>query len=89
MNHPRREGGFGNRVAGLDPDVVVDLVCFTPGSATALVERLPGEVGDLVHCGTAWRYGPADRLPISETTGTPPSNERSSAGMRRPRRWSR
>ena len=36
-------GTFGDRVAGLNPDVVVDLVCFTLESATALVERLRGE----------------------------------------------
>src|SRR5689334_9989147 len=33
-----REGTFGDRVVGLGPDVVVDLVCFTLESATALVE---------------------------------------------------
>lgn len=62
-------------MAGLDPDVVVDLVCFSLESATALVERLRGEVGHLLHCGTLWRYGPSNRLPISETTGTPPVGE--------------
>jgi hypothetical protein len=31
---------FPNRVAGLRPDVVVDLICFTLDSAAALVERL-------------------------------------------------
>jgi nucleoside-diphosphate-sugar epimerase len=69
------EGGFGDRVAGLGPDVVVDLVCFTLDSATALVERLRGEIGHLVHCGSVWRHGPADKLPISEATGTPPVGE--------------
>jgi nucleoside-diphosphate-sugar epimerase len=69
------EGTFGDRVAGLAPDVVVDLVCFTLDSATALVERLRGGVGHLVHCGSVWRHGPADRLPISESSGTPPVGE--------------
>lgn len=69
------EGSFGDRVAGLSPDVVVDLVCFTLDSATALVERLRGEVGHLLHCGTLWRYGPSEKLPISESTGTPPVGE--------------
>src|SRR3954471_19612985 len=39
------EGTFPKRVAGLRPDVVVDLICFTLDSATALVERLRGETG--------------------------------------------
>ncbi|MFF7640130.1 NAD-dependent epimerase/dehydratase family protein [Streptomyces canus] len=69
------EGTFGDRVAGLEPDVVIDLVCFTLDSATALVERLRGEVGHLVHCGSVWRHGPADKLPISESTGAPPVGE--------------
>ncbi|MFF0013749.1 NAD-dependent epimerase/dehydratase family protein [Streptomyces sp. NPDC005374] len=69
------EGTFGDTVAALDPDVVVDLVCFTFEAATALVERLRGEVGHLLHCGTVWRCGPSDKVPISETTGTPPVGE--------------
>jgi nucleoside-diphosphate-sugar epimerase len=68
-------GTFGDRVAGLSPDVVVDLVCFTLESATALVERLRGEIGQLLHCGSVWRFGPSVKLPISEDTGTPPVGE--------------
>lgn len=61
-----REGTFGERVTGLGADVVVDLVCFTLESATSLVERLRGQAGHLVHCGSIWRYGPSRKLPISE-----------------------
>jgi nucleoside-diphosphate-sugar epimerase len=63
-----REGTFGNRVVGLRADVVVDLVCFTLESATSLVERLRGEIGHLLHCGSVWRYGPSLKVPISEDT---------------------
>src|ERR687884_394620 len=36
-------GIFGARVADLQPDAVIDLICFTPGSARQLVEALrPG-----------------------------------------------
>ncbi|GII04586.1 NAD-dependent epimerase/dehydratase family protein [Planobispora takensis] len=69
------EGVFGSRVAGLSPDVVVDLICFTVEAATALVERLRGGTGHLLHCGSVWRYGPSHKLPISETTGTAPFGE--------------
>jgi nucleoside-diphosphate-sugar epimerase len=61
-----RNGTFAGRVAGLRPDVVVDLVCFTLESATSMVDRLRGEVGHLLHCGSIWRYGPSRKLPISE-----------------------
>ena len=65
-----RDGSFGGRVAELRPDVLVDLVCFTLESATSLVDRLRGELGHLLHCGSVWRYGPSRKLPISEATGS-------------------
>jgi len=68
-------GTFGDRVAGLRPDVVVDLICFTLDSATALVERLRGETGHLLHCGSIWRAGPSRKVPITEDDGTPPVGE--------------
>ena len=61
-----REGTFGDRIAGLRPDVVIDLICFTLHAATALVERLRGKTGHLLHCGSIWRAGPSVRLPITE-----------------------
>jgi nucleoside-diphosphate-sugar epimerase len=70
-----REGTFPNRVAGLHPDVVIDLICFTLDSATALVRRLRGETGHLLYCGSIWRCGPSLKVPISEDNGTPPIGE--------------
>lgn len=61
-----RDGTFADRVAGLKPDVVVDLVCFTLDSAASLVQRLRGEVAHLLHCGSIWRYGQSLKLPIRE-----------------------
>src|SRR6478752_2680635 len=37
-----RDGAFGSLVAGLRPDAVVDLMCFTPAQAQQLVEALDG-----------------------------------------------
>jgi nucleoside-diphosphate-sugar epimerase len=70
-----RDGSFPDRVADLRPDVVVDLICFTLDSATALVERLRGAVGHLLHCGSIWRSGPSVKVPITEENGTPPVGE--------------
>jgi nucleoside-diphosphate-sugar epimerase len=70
-----RDGTFPDRVAGLRADVVIDLICFTLDSATALVERLRGETGHLLHCGSIWRHGPSQKLPIREDDGTPPFGE--------------
>lgn len=65
-----RTGDLAERVAGLRAEVVVDLICFTLESASSLVDRLRGEVGHLLHCGSAWRYGASRKLPISEEPGS-------------------
>jgi nucleoside-diphosphate-sugar epimerase len=74
-----REGTFPNRVAGLQPEVVVDLICFTLDSATALVQRLRGETGHLLYCGSIWRHGPSLKVPITEDNGAPPIGQYGSA----------
>jgi len=69
------DGTFGETVLEQNPDVVVDLICFTLDSARALVEALRGRVGQLLHCGSVWRYGPSSKLPITEGAGSPPFGE--------------
>jgi nucleoside-diphosphate-sugar epimerase len=59
-------GRFGDRIAGLGPDVVVDMVCFTAASARQLVDALRPSRPLLVHCGTIWVHGPAARVPVTE-----------------------
>ncbi|SEE73421.1 NAD-dependent epimerase/dehydratase family protein [Ruania alba] len=61
-----RDGTFGTAIAALEPDVVVDLICFTPDSARELVEALRGRVQHLVHCGTIWVYGHNATVPATE-----------------------
>jgi nucleoside-diphosphate-sugar epimerase len=59
-------GMFGRRMAALHPDAVIDLICFTPGSARQLIEELRPRRPLLVHCGTIWVHGPALRVPVTE-----------------------
>lgn len=59
-------GTFGAEIADLGADAVIDLICFTPASATSLVEALRGQTGLLLHCGTIWVHGMSTRLPIRE-----------------------
>lgn len=57
-------GTFGSRIAALDADAVVDLICFTPASAQQLVDALRPRRTLLLHCGTMWVHGyptPAER----------------------------
>ena len=68
-------GTFGKRVAALEAEVVVDLICFTPDSAGALVEALRGRSRHLVHCGTIWRYGASVKQPMREDDTSPPFGE--------------
>jgi len=68
-------GSFGKRVAALGGDVVVDLICFTPDSASALVRALRGHSEHLIHCGTIWRYGPSVKQPMREDDTSPPFGE--------------
>jgi nucleoside-diphosphate-sugar epimerase len=59
-------GTFGDRVAALRPEAVIDLICFTPASARQLVGALRPSGPLLVHCGTIWVHGPALRVPVTE-----------------------
>lgn len=59
-------GSFGARVRDLRPDVVVDLISFSPESALALVEALRGRVEHFLHCGTIWVHGPTRQAPTTE-----------------------
>jgi nucleoside-diphosphate-sugar epimerase len=60
-------GTFGDRIAALLPDVVVDLICFTPGSAQHLVRALRKRDALLLHCGTMWVHGHSTIVPTIES----------------------
>jgi nucleoside-diphosphate-sugar epimerase len=60
-------GRFGERIAGLDADVVIDLTCYKLQSAEQLVVALRGNTGHLLHCGTIWVHGPSVEVPTTET----------------------
>lgn len=59
-------GNFGERVAKLDADVVIDLTCYRLESAQQLAAALRGRVGHLLHCGTIWVHGPSVEVPTTE-----------------------
>jgi nucleoside-diphosphate-sugar epimerase len=60
------DGTFGRRVADLNPDIVIDLICFTEDSARQLTEALEGRIQHLLHCGTIWVHGPSVTVPTRE-----------------------
>jgi nucleoside-diphosphate-sugar epimerase len=57
---------FGGRIAELQPDVVIDMICFRPESAQALVGALRGRIQHFLHCGTIWVHGHGTELPVTE-----------------------
>src|SRR5215217_673471 len=69
------EGTFGERVLGLEPDVVVDMICFTPESARQLVAALRGRISHFLHCGTIWVHGHSTKVPTTEGQARRPFGE--------------
>ncbi len=61
------EGTFGDRIAALDPDIVIDKICFTRESAEQLVEALRGRVDHFLHTGTIWSHGYSLSVPTVES----------------------
>ena len=60
------KGAFGSRIAALEADAVVDLICFTPESAKQLVDALAPKQTLLLHCGTMWVHGLPTVVPVTE-----------------------
>lgn len=61
------KGGFGAQIRALDPDIVIDMICFSPDSARQLVAALRGHVQHFLHCGTIWVHGPSVQVPTDES----------------------
>jgi nucleoside-diphosphate-sugar epimerase len=60
-------GTFGERIAKLNADVVVDLICFDIASALQIVNALRDNVQHFLHCGTLWVHGIPRTRPYDET----------------------
>jgi nucleoside-diphosphate-sugar epimerase len=59
-------GTFGSRIAALEADAVIDLICFIPASAQQLVDALQTRQTLLLHCGTMWVHGRPATVPTTE-----------------------
>jgi nucleoside-diphosphate-sugar epimerase len=71
----RSAGNFGSTILRLEPDVVIDLICYTLESAQQLVETLKGRVKQFLHCGTVWIHGFGVELPVTEEQPRRPISE--------------
>lgn len=70
-----REGTFGAQIRALEPDAVIDMICFTLASAQHLVQALRGRVQHFLHCGTIWIHGPSVEVPTTEEQPRRPFGE--------------
>lgn len=68
-------GIFGERIRALEPDVVIDMICFNVASAQQIVEALRGRVQHFLHCGTIWVMGHSVEVPATEETPRHPFGE--------------
>jgi nucleoside-diphosphate-sugar epimerase len=59
-------GTFGERIAQLGADAVIDLTCYHLQSAEQLVRALRGRMSHFLHCGTIWVHGPSAVVPTTE-----------------------
>ncbi len=69
------DGTFGAQIAALQPDAVIDMICFTLASAQHLAEALRGKVRHFLHCGTIWIHGPSVVVPTTESQPRRPLDE--------------
>jgi nucleoside-diphosphate-sugar epimerase len=61
-----KAGTFGSKIRALQPDAVIDMICFTEESARHLVDALRGQVQYFLHCSTVWVHGYTTQIPVSE-----------------------
>ncbi len=64
------EGKFGARIAGLNGDIVVDMISFELDRVQQLVEALRGKIEHYLFCSSIWVYGHATTVPSVETDRT-------------------
>ena len=63
---------FGAFVRDLNPDVVIDMICFTVDAARLLVDALRGHVQHFLHCGSIWVHGHSTQVPTIESQSRTP-----------------
>jgi nucleoside-diphosphate-sugar epimerase len=70
-----QRGTFGEQVRDLEPEAVIDMICFKPESAKLLVKTLRKQVQHFLHCGTIWVHGPSEQVPTDESQPRKPFGE--------------
>jgi nucleoside-diphosphate-sugar epimerase len=66
------EARFGESIAELSPEVVIDLISFDVPSTEQIVDALRNTVSHFIHCGTLWVHGNPHTRPYDETSPREP-----------------
>jgi nucleoside-diphosphate-sugar epimerase len=67
-----KSGQFGMKIAGLRPEIVVDMISFDRPSTQQLVEALRGKVEHYLFCSSIWVYGRLSTVPSTEAEAPNP-----------------
>lgn len=67
-----KTGEFAPRIAEMNAEVVIDLICFNLESCRQIVEALRGKVQHFLHCGTMWVHGTCEESPVTEQAARRP-----------------
>ena len=70
-----KAGAFGPKIRALEPEIVIDMICFTLASAKHLTEALSGDVQHFLHTGTIWVQGHSAVVPTTEMQPRKPFGE--------------
>ena len=60
-------GAWAKRLAAIEADVVMDLICYSPEQNEVMYQAFRGRIGHFIHCGTIWAYGPPEQVPYEES----------------------
>ena len=61
-----KDGAWVKRLAAIEADVVLDVVCYRVSQAEMLYDAFAGRIRHLVQIGSVWAYGPTDQAPYEE-----------------------
>jgi len=66
---------WATRMRGLETDIVIDAIAYTPAQNQVMVEAFRGRIQQFINVGTVWAYGPAVRVPYEESDPRQPTTE--------------
>ena len=71
----RKQPGFEDAIAALEPDIVVDMICFTDADMKKLIDALRGKVSHYIAIGSMWMHGRSAAVPVLEDECREPLEE--------------